>query len=57
MALPNTLFTPRLGSTVSRVRLAIEHRAADNIIAVLEGHAPPDAINQPKLLRAACMAQ
>lgn len=57
LALPNTLFTPHLGSAVSRVRLAIEHRAADNIIAVLEGHAPPDAINQPKLVSTSCMAQ
>jgi phosphonate dehydrogenase len=44
---PNTLFTPHLGSAVRKTRLAIEHRAADNIIAVLGGHAPPDAINQP----------
>ena len=46
---PNTLFTPHIGSAVERVRLAIEHRAADNIIAVLSGNAPPDAINQPRL--------
>ncbi|MCX7221447.1 MAG: hypothetical protein NTW89_00580 [Burkholderiales bacterium] len=41
----NTVFTPHLGSAVSRVRLAIEHCAADNILAVLQGHAPSDAIN------------
>lgn len=44
LAHPRTLFTPHLGSAVSRVRLAIEHRAADNIIAVLQGRDPPDAI-------------
>lgn len=43
----NTLLTPHLGSAVRDVRLAIEHRAADNIIAVLEGHEPADAINRP----------
>ena len=45
---PDTLFTPHLGSAVREVRIAIEHRAADNIIAVLEGRAPPDAVNRPK---------
>lgn len=40
----NTLLTPHLGSAVHTVRRAIEHRAADNIIAVLEGRTPPDAI-------------
>ncbi|MCA2997546.1 MAG: hydroxyacid dehydrogenase [Rhodocyclaceae bacterium] len=45
---PNTVFTPHLGSAVRNVRLAIEHRAADNIIAVLQGGAPMDAINHPK---------
>ncbi len=44
---PHTLFTPHIGSAVKRVRLAIEHRAADNILAVLAGRAPPDAINSP----------
>lgn len=43
----NTLLTPHLGSAVRDVRLAIEHRAADNIIAVLEGREPADAINRP----------
>jgi len=44
---PATVFTPHLGSAVREVRIAIEHRAADNIIAALQGKAPPDAINQP----------
>ena len=45
LAEPRTVFTPHLGSAVGRVRLAIEHRAADNVIAVLEGREPPDAVN------------
>lgn len=44
----NVLFTPHLGSAVHTVRLAIEHRAADNIVAVLQGHEPADAINRPE---------
>jgi phosphonate dehydrogenase len=44
----DTVFTPHLGSAVANVRIAIEQRAADNIIAVLEGRAPGDAINLPE---------
>ncbi len=43
---PKTVFTPHIGSAVSRVRVAIEQRAATNILAVLAGLAPPDAINR-----------
>ncbi len=46
-AAPNTLFTPHLGSAVRGVRRAIEHRAADNLVAVLQGRVPADAINSP----------
>lgn len=46
LAHPATLFTPHLGSAVHAVRRAIEHRAADNIMDVLEGRAPRDAINK-----------
>lgn len=53
LAHANTVFTPHLGSAVREVRIAIEQRAADNIIAVLAGRAPPDAINVPQTLRAA----
>lgn len=45
---PNTLFTPHLGSAVHSVRLAIEHRAADNIVAALTGDIPADALNHPE---------
>lgn len=40
-----TVFTPHIGSGVRSVRVAIEHRAADNIIAVLQGRAPEHAVN------------
>ena len=43
---PNTVLTPHIGSAVARVRVAIEQRAATNIIAVLAGLAPQDAINR-----------
>jgi phosphonate dehydrogenase len=47
LAHSNTLLTPHIGSAVKKVRIAIEHSAADNIIAVLQGKAPPNAINTP----------
>lgn len=47
LARSDTLFTPHLGSAVSSVRLAIEHRAIDNVLAVLDGQPPPDAVNRP----------
>ena len=47
LAQPHTLFTPHLGSAVASVRLAIEHRAVDNIAAVLAGRTPSDAVNAP----------
>ena len=47
LALDNTIFTPHIGSAVKSVRVAIEQSAADNIIAVLQGRAPPDAVNRP----------
>jgi phosphonate dehydrogenase len=47
LAHPATVFTPHLGSAVRSVRLAIEQRAADNIIAVLTGTVPLDAMNTP----------
>ena len=47
LALGSTIFTPHIGSAVKSVRVAIEQSAADNIIAVLQGRVPPDAVNQP----------
>ena len=42
-----TLFTPHLGSAVDEVRRQIELRAARNILQVLSGEVPDDAINEP----------
>ena len=42
-----TVFTPHLGSAVDGVRRAIARAAALDIVAVLEGRAPPNAINRP----------
>lgn len=47
---PRTLFTPHLGSAVTEIRQAIEQRAAENILAVLAGDRPKDAINTPRRL-------
>lgn len=52
LAQENTVFTPHIGSAVHRVRIAIEQSAADNIIAVLQGGTPPDAINMPQKIAA-----
>lgn len=46
LAHPNTLFTAHIGSAVSSVRLAIEKRAAENILSVLRGELPLDPANQ-----------
>lgn len=40
----NTVLTPHIGSAVARVRLAIELRAADNLIQVLAGQMPADIV-------------
>jgi phosphonate dehydrogenase len=47
-----TLFTPHLGSGVVSVRHEIEATAARNLLAVLQGKEPPDAINRPLQPRA-----
>lgn len=45
---PHTLFTAHIGSAVANVRLAIEQRAAENILQALSGRQPQDATNCPK---------
>jgi phosphonate dehydrogenase len=45
---PNTMFSPHLGSAVQKVRLAIEQRAAENILQALSGKRPMDAVNDPR---------
>ncbi len=44
LASERTVLTPHIGSAVARVRLAIEHRAADNLLQVLAGHVPKDVL-------------
>jgi phosphonate dehydrogenase len=46
-----TLFTPHLGSAVSRVREAMALRAAQNIVDFFDGRMPPGAVNADVLLR------
>lgn len=48
---PNTLFTAHTGSAVESVRLAIEKRAAGNILQALSGERPRDAVNSPVTLK------
>ncbi len=45
LAHPRTVFTPHLGSAVARVRREIESRAADNLLAVLQGRSPKDTLS------------
>lgn len=47
LAHPDTLFSAHIGSAVTSVRLAIEQRAAENILQVLQGQEPQDAVNRP----------
>lgn len=46
LAHPNTLFTAHIGSAVGKVRLAIELRAAHNVLQALAGARPQDAANE-----------
>lgn len=48
LAHPHTMFSPHIGSAVRKVRLAIEMRAAENILQALSGMRPTDAVNDPK---------
>jgi len=45
LASERTVLTPHIGSAVARVRLAIEHRAADNLMQALAGQVPQDALH------------
>ena len=51
LAHPDTLFSAHIGSAVRRVREAIELRAAENILAVLDGREPLDPANRPDMGR------
>ncbi|MCW7539457.1 phosphonate dehydrogenase [Aquabacterium sp. A7-Y] len=48
LAHPRSLLTPHIGSAVGTVRLAIERRAAHNILQALRGEVPQDALNRPR---------
>src|SRR5205823_802482 len=45
LTLSNVVLTPHLGSAVAELREAMAHVVVDNIVAVLEGRAPPHCWN------------
>lgn len=45
LTMPNVVLTPHLGSAVGELREAMAHVVVDNIVAVLEGQAPPNCCN------------
>jgi glyoxylate reductase len=45
LTMSNVVLTPHLGSAVAELREAMAHRVVDNIVAVLEGQAPPNCCN------------
>ncbi|GAB3497596.1 D-glycerate dehydrogenase [Curvibacter fontanus] len=47
---PGTVLTPHIGSAVRRVRLAIEHRAADNLLQALRGECFSDLVTEADLV-------
>lgn len=47
--LDNVVLTPHIGSSTRATRLAMAMRAADNLIAALDGRRPPDLLN-PEVL-------
>ena len=44
---PNVVITPHIGSASLATRSKMADMAADNILAVLEGKEPPNAVNRP----------
>jgi lactate dehydrogenase-like 2-hydroxyacid dehydrogenase len=49
LALPNVILTPHVGSATSETRLAMAMLAAENLLAALAGHRPPNPVN-PEVL-------
>ena len=45
LAMPNVVLTPHLGSAVTSLRETMAHIVVDNVIAILEGHVPPNCCN------------
>jgi glyoxylate reductase len=42
---PNTILLPHLGSATIATRAAMSRIAAENVVAVLQGHRPPNLVN------------
>lgn len=56
LASDRTVLTPHIGSAVARVRRAIEHRAADNLIQVLSGEVPDDVVRLSPKFDVSCVS-
>jgi lactate dehydrogenase-like 2-hydroxyacid dehydrogenase len=52
LALDNLVLTPHIGSASRATRLRMATRAAENCVAALEGHRPPNLVN-PEAWRSA----
>ena len=49
--LENVVLTPHIASASHRTRLAMAHKAAENLVAALEGRVPPNLLNNDVLAR------
>ncbi len=49
--LENVVLTPHIASASYRTRLAMAHKAAENLVAALEGRVPPNLLNNDVLAR------
>ena len=47
LSLPNVIITPHIGSGSEATRSKMGEMAAENVIAVLGGHDPPNPVNRP----------
>ena len=50
LELDNVALTPHIGSSSAATRMAMAMTAADNLIAALSGHQPPNLLN-PEVLK------
>ena len=50
----NVILTPHLGGQAKEQRLKAHHICCENILAVLQGKTPPNALNKPKSPRNQC---
>ena len=51
LKLPNVVITPHIGSASEATRARMGEMAAENVIAVLAGDVPPNAVNEPSTPR------